>query len=458
MADPPRKLAAGAALVCISTLVGILYKVSQAATGGFKYSTTSAIAIAEFVKFCMSCSFHILDKSHQGNTEDSGKNSAIASAIVSAQSQLSLSALGHIWFLSFLYTFNNQLSFFVYMLADPGTVFLFKAASTLIVACVQCTCSGKSFSKDQWKAMMLQGCGMVIVQYDPCKKGMMLRPLAYICMITSATVTAICAARNEYLVKNYKIGLNVQNLVLYAGGTVMNVMAFFFLPNPNSKDSVPKGFFEGFDDPLALGVVFANAMIGLAITAVYKYADAIVKCIAADITAVLLLILSTFFFGLKSSITMWCGVGVVVFAVHLYVEASQAPPSLPSTAPKDSSSGPDSSVSAAKKEDAVVSAADQLWQRNRGTVMFVATGILVLCAGGAAATTMGLGLDLGGSQQESSWVGVVHTTEGPSISTMLESMGVEKTVECLQHLKDANLVGRSAVASAVHDCVSGIGV
>lgn len=53
---------------------------------------------------------------------------------------------------------NNQLSFYIYTppgslrqawdprLVDPGTVFLFKAASTMIVAAVQCTFVGKAES------------------------------------------------------------------------------------------------------------------------------------------------------------------------------------------------------------------------------------------------------------------------------------------------------------------------
>merc|ERR1712113_1027238 len=90
-------------------------------------------------------------------------------------------------------------------------------------------------------------------------------------------------------------------------------------------------FFDGYDNPLAIGVVFANSVIGLAITAVYKYADAVIKCIASDITAVTLCMFSVFLFGLNSSITLWCGVSVVCFAVHLYASAAGKPPPATST-------------------------------------------------------------------------------------------------------------------------------
>lgn len=218
------KLIAGFALTCVSTSVGLLYKSSQASSGGFHFSTVSAIAMAEVAKLLMSISFHIGDSSH--SMEGSCR---LVSAWKSAASQLSAGACLQIMFLAFLYASNNQLTFFIATLVDPGTIFLFKAASTLIVAVIQCTFVGKKFSKDQWKAIFLQGVGMLIVQYNPCKGMPRYRPFAYVMMVASAIVTSTCAVRNEYLVKNYKIGLNVQNAVLYCGGSFLNVSAFLFL-------------------------------------------------------------------------------------------------------------------------------------------------------------------------------------------------------------------------------------
>eukprot|EP00435_Cladocopium_sp_Y103_P051535 s1157_g16.t1 len=330
------KILAGAGMVCISTTVGILYKASQAASGGFKYSTTGAICMAEFVKLAMSAGFHLFDKSH-------GQSLQVKKAVSNAMEQLSFYAFRHIYFLAILYMINNQLSFYIYTMVDPGTVFLFKAASTMIVAAVQCTFAGKKFTWEQWKAMMLQACGMITVQYDPCKGAGVYSPFAYGCLCLSTAITAISAARNEFLVKNFQITLNVQNAVLYSGGVIFNLLAFLLLPNPNSKNA-NIGFFEGYDF-LAIGVVCSNALIGIVITAVYKYADAVVKCIASDITAVLLIILSSFFFGLHSSLTMWCGVFTVTFAVHLYIDAS----SKASAKPSEVSSG-QSSQTTVKKE------------------------------------------------------------------------------------------------------------
>lgn len=317
------KILACAGLVCIQTAVGVLYKASQMG-GGFKYSTTSAITMAEAVKLTLSVSFHVL--------EYRAEPQPAAAAWADAKAQLSPAAVLQIWIVAFLYAFNNQLSFFVYTLADPGTIFLFKAGSTLIVALIQCVFVGKDFKQEQWRAMILQGVGMIVVQYDPCRSRPLYPALAYVCMIFSTIVTATTTVRNEYQVKQYKISLNVQNATLYAGGIWMNLLAFFFVPNPNSTQAAI-GFFEGYGNPLAVGVVVCNGLIGLAITAVYKYADAVTKCIAGDITAVLLCIISSFLFGLRASITTWCGVFVVSFAVHLYMEAGRKPADPAATAP-----------------------------------------------------------------------------------------------------------------------------
>merc|ERR1711920_76156 len=102
---------------------------------------------------------HVLDPSHRGDMSEP----ATRTAFRAMRSQLSCSSIAHISLLGFLYSFNNQLSFYVYMFVDPGTVFLFKAAGVFIVATVQCTFYGKTFTAGQWRAMMLQVIGMIVV-------------------------------------------------------------------------------------------------------------------------------------------------------------------------------------------------------------------------------------------------------------------------------------------------------
>lgn len=317
-----------AGLVAIQTTIGITYKIAAAGGAGgskFAFSTTSAITMSEFVKLSLSSCFHLVAqwRTDSVGTEHSPALSVIVQRAASAAyAQLDKTSAMHILLLSFLYTVNNQLSLYIYILADPGSIYLFKAGSTLFVAVLQFLLLGRSLLGLQWVALMLQLLGIIVVQYNPCKGVSILPQRAYFLLAISVLITGITSVRNEYLVKNYKIDLNVQNAILYGGGFAMNLFSFFCLPNPNdSKAGI--GFFEGYDTLSAKGVVVTNAFIGLAITLVYKYADAVVKMIATDCTTMILMIFSAVVLNFPSTPLTWGGVCVTLLAIHIYAEAAK---------------------------------------------------------------------------------------------------------------------------------------
>jgi hypothetical protein len=102
----------------------------------------------------------------------------------------------------------------------------------------------------------------------------------------------------------------------------MNLFAFLFLPNPNSA-TANIGLFEGYDTWAAKGVILSNALIGIAISLVYKYADALVKMIATDCTTTILMIFSALVLGTPSNLLTWFGVLVVFVAIQQYGDAGK---------------------------------------------------------------------------------------------------------------------------------------
>jgi len=325
------KAQAFAALVGIQTTIGILYRVAQSGEGGkFSFNTKSAIAMAEFTKLCMSYTFHLMATASATSTGDSISGTSLKVALdrsnvlaanASAKAALSKHAILHVSILGFLYTFNNQLMFYVNTIADPGSISLFKSGSTVITALLLRHFSGRQINHLQWTAIIMQVAGLITLQYDPCKGSTILGLSAYLFMSLSTCITAVCSARNEYVLKNFDISMHVQNCVLYGSGFTFNMLAYLLLPNPTGGDDI--GFFEGYDNVWAIGVVVSNAMIGLAITAVYKYADAIIKTFAQATTAVLLVIFSVAYLGLRPTVTAWMGVLVVVVATHMYSTVSR---------------------------------------------------------------------------------------------------------------------------------------
>lgn len=81
-------------------------------------------------------------------------------------------------------------------------------------------------------------------------------------------------------------------------------------------DGTP-GFFVGYDKT-SIAVVAVNACFGIVVTAVYKYADAGMKCMANAVTTVMLLTVSWALFGLQVPATTLAGCIVVIVAVALY--------------------------------------------------------------------------------------------------------------------------------------------
>eukprot|EP00971_Amphidinium_carterae_P182189 3615649-Amphidinium_carterae.1 len=322
-------------LVIIQISIGTVYKTaSRTGSKRFAFSTTSAVAIAEMVKFCLSLLFLIVECAGKGAGERVQDISCsrtlrfgaalyvqkLVLALHDAFACLSWKVVRNLQVMAFLYAFNNQLSLYVSMYADPGTVFLFKSGATLLVALTQRITLGRTNTDIQWAALCIQTCGVIVVQYNPCKQQTVHDPFVYLLLSVTVLVTTTCTVWNEYAVKQYQVPLNLQNMVLYTGGIFMNTAAFIWLPNPNS-DQPNIGFFDGYTSWSARGVVGTNAVVGMAITAVYKHADAMTKQLATDTSTVSLMAISIAFFNFPGSVVTWAGVATVLFAVHLYLRA-----------------------------------------------------------------------------------------------------------------------------------------
>ena len=72
---------------------------------------------------------------------------------------------------------------------------------------------------------------------------------------------------NQGLNKGSKASLHAQNMVLYAAGTVINLIAYLLMRS--CKPGEP-AFFSGYGGWGPVSIILSNVLIGLAVTAVYK--------------------------------------------------------------------------------------------------------------------------------------------------------------------------------------------
>ncbi|KAJ3219084.1 hypothetical protein HDU67_002740 [Dinochytrium kinnereticum] len=350
-----------AVLVCVQVTIGVIYKLAGA-SGGYKFSAASSLAISEFVKLLLSYGLLVatlgptifpvgkpapkIRKDDDVDLEDlsadaAGKESLLGGSSSSSSSSSSPDAyktLGERWVmansivassfqmsvlvpiggLAGLYAFNNHFAFWLYLMVDPGTISLVKSASTFISAYILWVVFGRTTNRLQWMAIILQAMGIVGSQYDPCTGGTMHPLASYALLFISVTITALAGCVNDHITKTMKLPLHAINIYLYLFGFIFNLL-FYFLGQYSGDSKV--GFFDGYD-AIAVMVVFCNCVIGLVITAVYKYADAVVKTMAQTISTGILLVLSALVFSSPFGVLQGCGVIVIFVSVYLYFVCS----------------------------------------------------------------------------------------------------------------------------------------
>lgn len=306
-----KKWASLACLVALQVTVGLVYKLSQKKSSSYSYSTFSALAIAESVKFGISAALHHRFRRPSADRIPVTKHDIVPNGASSNYWKILALAL--------MYCINNQLTFSIFLTADPASINIFKSGSTIITAAISCMLLGRYVTWPQWAAILLQVTGLFVTQYDACKSQMVLPVATYTLLSVSVSITALSGVWNEHQLKTLPLSLHQQNMVLYAGGFVFNAAGHVL--KSRLSTNVP-GFFSGYDGA-SIAVVAVNACFGVVVTAVYKYADSIMKCLANAVTTVLLLGLSWLMFDLQLHATILAGCVTVVVAVGLY---STTPP------------------------------------------------------------------------------------------------------------------------------------
>lgn len=168
--------------------------------------------------------------------------------------------------LALLYLLVNNTIFACYKEADPGTIALVKSGVTVVTAAVMIATVGTRLSRMQWTAIVMQLCGLVITQYSPA--GGITYPIStYVLLVFHVFLGASAGVYNQVLLKREVASLHSNNMILYAAGSVFNLIAHWVVRLVN--DSEPS-FFHGFGNIGAILVIVSNVFVGLAITAVYK--------------------------------------------------------------------------------------------------------------------------------------------------------------------------------------------
>ena len=358
-ASTSQKLIAFFGLVVIQTGVALLFKLSQRG-GKYTFLTSSAQTTAEFCKLLISLGFFARDTFAVAPPPvpraDVEEQPAAAAAAAPSRSPAALWAalrglvsdqlLAHTGGLALLYCFNNQLAFSLFRWADAATVTLIKSASSIVSALLLWVLLSRPIAPLQWHAITLQVLGLFIVQYDSCKGSALLSIPVYLALFGSLFISSGAGVWNEHVLKTFGISMHVQNICLYSFGVLFNLLVFVFLEQHGGRGLLGS-YFHGYN-PAAVGVILCQAVLGLVVTAVLKYADTVIRSFATACSISVLYAVNITFLGWSANLTYIAGCFVVFISTYLYMALGLQLPPKPAAPPPPR----DEAAAAAKAEDA----------------------------------------------------------------------------------------------------------
>ncbi|XP_069785377.1 UDP-galactose translocator [Narcine bancroftii] len=242
---------------------------------------------------------------------------------------------------SLIYTLQNNLQYVAISNLPAATfqvLYQFKIFTTAIFSVLMLR---KSLSRLQWVSLVLLFVGIAIVQVtQEGSTGQDRVPgqnylVGLIAVLVSCVSSGFAGVYFERILKGSSASIWLRNVQLGIFGTLLGLGAMFSKEGPAIME---KGFFFAYT-PMVWTVVFNQALGGLLVAMVVKYADNILKGFAASVSIIVSTVASVQLFGFHTDLSFTLGAGLVISAVYMY--------SLPRTNP-DASPGQMSSLGGTK--------------------------------------------------------------------------------------------------------------
>jgi drug/metabolite transporter (DMT)-like permease len=305
------------ALTAIAVITQLAFKLSQNSNGGYDYNTKSAMTVVEFMKLLMSASLL-----WRTNFPDEALSTVVQSFRQTFE-RVPRQLYRNYFYLALSYGVYNQLIFALMESSiDVGTFSLLKSSTPAIVSCINWWVLGQQLTSQQTLCMIVQCFGIipVIMSTSNSEKAQLefrvediMLALYCCCMASLNTVF------NAVVIKSDDTSIHVQNIVLYAYGVIVNLLLYLTITSTQSN------FLYGFGQPWVIFLMVLNSFVGLAITMIYKYGDAVLKTLTQPFASSVLVLLAYFLFDHSLDVVKAAGAGVVIVDTILYLRLNSAP-------------------------------------------------------------------------------------------------------------------------------------
>jgi len=223
-----------------------------------------------------------------------------------------------------LYVIQNQLLLVAAANLEAPVLGLFGQLKILTTALFSVALLGRTLGKRRWVALVVLTAGIATVQASQMHSdgsgdaGEKNVPLGLMMISVVASLSGFAGVYFEKVLKGSPISLWTRNvhLALFSVATVgLQVVSGDF------EEACPSNLVEYLSNglgPVAWAYVMIQAVGGLLIAAVIKYADNILKAFATSVAILVIALVSSMFFGFALSGLFFLGASGVIYSIFLY--------------------------------------------------------------------------------------------------------------------------------------------
>lgn len=224
---------------------------------------------------------------------------------------------------SFLYTVQNNLLYLALTNLDAATYQVLYQLKILTTAMFSATMLGRRFSTTKWASLVVLTVGVAVVQMSGSSDGHnneasgnedRNRFVGLVAVLCAACTSGFSGVYFEKILKGSDVTLWIRNIQMGLP-SVMIALATVYIED--SREVYQKGFFVGYS-PLVFCVITVQAVGGLIVAVVVKYADNVLKVFATSFSILLSCIISTFLFDFRPNLLFVGGAFLVVLSTAMY--------------------------------------------------------------------------------------------------------------------------------------------
>jgi UDP-sugar transporter A1/2/3 len=222
---------------------------------------------------------------------------------------------------SFLYCVQNNLLYLALTNLDAATYQVCYQLKILTTALFSAILLQRKFSPQKWLSLVILTVGVAIVQISGSgdvhtnkENSAQNRMIGLGAVLCAACTSGFSGVYFEKILKGSRTSLWIRNVQMGLPSTIIAYLTIY------GKDAVAvreHGFFGGYTN-LVWTVVTVQAVGGLIVAVVVRYADNVLKVFATSFSIIVSCVISAFLFDFHPSLSFLVGTSLVVVATVMY--------------------------------------------------------------------------------------------------------------------------------------------